>query len=224
MKALEILLVEDDQQMADLLVKFLQKEGMKIDHVLRPSKALAAIAARKYDLVILDLSLPEMDGLVLCEKIRAVSDVYIIISSARSALDDKLTGLDNGADDYLPKPYDPRELLARIKTVMKRAATVEKVESNTLFVIDDDATQISKAGEVLELTLAEYEILRLLIKHKNRSISRMDIANSMDSHRFESGIESINILMGRLRKKIGSIPLDQYIQTVRGVGYRFVEH
>jgi len=225
MQALELLLIEDDQQMADLLVKYLNKEGIKVSHLLRPSQALASLAVNTFDLIILDLSLPEMDGLELCKKIRKMTDVYIIISSARSDIDDKLQGLENGADDYLPKPYDPRELLARIKTVMKRSGSVSTVDEETgMFRIDDSATQIFKEGKLLDLTLAEFEILRLMIKNPNRTISRVDIANSMDTHRFESGIESINILVGRLRKKIGSQPLDQYIQTVRGVGYRFVEN
>ncbi len=224
MQALEILLIEDDQQMADLLVKYLNKEGIKVSHLLRPSQALASLAVNTFDLIILDLSLPEMDGLELCKKIRKMTDVYIIISSARSDIDDKLQGLENGADDYLPKPYDPRELLARIKTVMKRSNIMSSVEEEGLFRIDDSATQIFKEGKLLDLTLAEFEILRLMIKNPNRTISRVDIANSMDTHRFESGIESINILVGRLRKKIGSQPLDEFIQTVRGVGYRFVEH
>ena len=224
MHALQLLLIEDDQQMADLLVKYLNKEGIGVTHLLRPSQALASLAVHHYDLIILDLSLPEMDGLDLCKKIREMSDVYIIISSARSDLDDKLQGLENGADDYLPKPYDPRELLARIKSVMKRSNHVIVVEEEGLFYIDDAATQIYKKGVLLDLTLAEFEILRLMIKNPNRTISRVDIANSMETHRFESGIESINILVGRLRKKIASQPLDQYIQTVRGVGYRFVEN
>ena len=225
MQALQLLLIEDDQQMADLLVKYLNKEGIDVTHLLRPSQALASLAVNTFDLIILDLSLPEMDGLELCKKIRKMTDIYIIISSARSDIDDKLQGLENGADDYLPKPYDPRELLARIKTVMKRSQSVSTLEEDEgLFRIDDSATQIFKEGKLLELTLAEFEILRLMIKNPNRTISRVDIANSMETHRFESGIESINILVGRLRKKIGSQPLDQYIQTVRGVGYRFVEN
>ncbi len=224
MQTLELLLIEDDQQMADLLVKYLHKEGLSVTHLLRPSQALSSLAIKNYDLIILDLSLPEMDGLELCKKIRKMSDVYIIISSARSDLDDKLQGLENGADDYLPKPYDPRELLARIKTVMKRSNSVSVVEEAGCFHVDDNAMQISKEGKLLDLTLAEFEILRLMIKNPNRTISRVDIANSMETHRFESGIESINILVGRLRKKIGSEALEQYIQTVRGVGYRFVDN
>jgi len=220
---LKLLLIEDDQQMAELLSKFLTNNGNSVTHLLRPSLALASLAVNTFDMIILDLSLPEMDGLELCKKIREVSDVHIIISSARSDLNDKLEGLSNGADDYLPKPYDPRELLARIKTVMKRSSN-SSIELNTIFKVDEVSTQIFKSDKALELTLAEFEILKLMIKNPNRTISRVDIANSMQSHRFDSGIESINILIGRLRKKIGSNPLNQYIETVRGMGYRFVEH
>jgi len=223
MQQLKLLLIEDDQQMAELLSKYLTNEGNLVTHLPRPSLALASLAVNTFDMIILDLSLPEMDGLELCKKIREISDVYIIISSARSDLNDKLDGLSNGADDYLPKPYDPRELLARIKAVMKRSSS-SATEHNGLFKIDEVSTQIFKSDELLELTLAEFEILKLMIKNPNRTISRADIANSMQSHRFDSGIESINILIGRLRKKIGSSPLNQYIETVRGMGYRFVEH
>jgi len=223
MQPLRLLLIEDDQQMAELLSKFLTNNANHVTHLPRPSLVLASLYVNTYDLIILDLSLPEMDGLELCKKIREVSDVHIIISSARSDLNDKLDGLNNGADDYLPKPYDPRELLARIKTVMKRSSST-LAENNGIFRVDEVSTQIFKNEKVLDLTLAEFEILKLMIKNPNRTISRADIANSMQSHRFESGIESINILIGRLRKKIGSSPLDQYIETVRGMGYRFVEH
>jgi two-component system OmpR family response regulator len=225
MKKTRVLLIEDDVQMAQLLQRFLKEQGMYAAHVTRPSQAMAMLSVETFDLIVLDLSLPEMDGLTLCRKIRENSDVHIIISSARSDLDDKLTGLENGADDYLPKPYDPRELLARIKTVLRRRGhAAEEPEEQSRFRIDEGATQIFFDGEPLKLTLAEYEILRLLLKKANRTISRADIANSIDSHRFDSGIESINILVGRIRKKLDPDNYDAFIQTVRGIGYRFVEH
>lgn len=225
MKETRLLLIEDDEQMAQLLMRFLKRHGMYVAHVTRPSQALAMLAVDSFDLIILDLSLPEMDGLLLCSKIRETSDVRIIISSARSDLDDKLTGLENGADDYLPKPYDPRELLARIKTVLKRDSTsILEETSQSRFRIDEASTQIFFDERALRLTLAEFEILKLLLKKSNRTISRVDIANSIDSHRFESGVESINILIGRIRKKLDPDHFDTFIQTVRGIGYRFVEH
>lgn len=225
MNAIRLLLIEDDLQMAELLKRFLDEQGMEVSHVTHPSHAMTLFAVEKFDLVILDLSLPEMDGLVFCQKIREISDVHIIISSARTDLNDKLTGLENGADDYLPKPYDPRELLARIKTLLRRhkgSGTTEE-SSPSRFTVDESSTQIFFDGVPLKLTLAEYEILKLLVKNPNRTISRVDIANTISTHRFDSGIESINILIGRIRKKIDPDNYDAYIQTVRGIGYRFVE-
>jgi len=223
MKDTKLLLIEDDEQMADLLTRFLEEHEMKIAHVTRPSQALAILEVESFDLIILDLSLPEMDGLELCRKIRESSDIHIIISSARSDLDDKLIGFENGADDYLPKPYSPRELLARIKSILKRQSTSDMTESLNTFSVDESSTQIYFKNEVLRLTLAEYEILKLLIKRANQTVSREDIANSIDSHRFDSGVESINILIGRIRKKLDAENFDTYIHTVRGIGYRFVE-
>jgi two-component system OmpR family response regulator len=220
----KILLIEDDEQMAELLERFLVEQELDVFHVTRPSQAIALLELEKFDLIILDLSLPEMDGLDLCIKIREITDIYIIISSARSDLDDKLVGFENGADDYLPKPYSPRELLARIKSIFKRDGFSKgEVESPTRFKVDEEATQISLDAEVLKLTLAEYEILKLLIKRTRQTVSREEIANSIDSHRFDSGVESINILIGRIRKKLDPNKFDTFIQTVRGIGYRFVE-
>ena len=220
----KILLIEDDKQMAELLERFLVEQELEVSHVIRPSQAISLLKLEKFDLIILDLSLPEMDGLDLCVKIRELTDIYIIISSARSDLDDKLVGFENGADDYLPKPYSPRELLARIKSAFKRDnfLKIETVEQKR-FVVDEEATQIRFDFEILKLTLAEYEILKLLIKRTGQTVSREEIANSIDSHRFDSGVESINILIGRIRKKLDAEKYDTFIQTVRGIGYRFVE-
>ena len=214
MNDIKLLLVEDDEQMADLLKRFLEENEMQVSHVIRPSQALAILEIERFDLIILDLSLPEMDGLALCAKIRETSDVHIVISSARSDLNDKLIGFENGADDYLPKPYSPRELLARIKSILRRQGNKEAIEDQRRFLVDEKA---------LKLTLAEYEILKLLIKKVNQTVSREDIANSIDSHRFDSGVESINILIGRIRKKLDDKKYDAFIETVRGIGYRFVE-
>jgi two-component system OmpR family response regulator len=223
MKNKKLLLIEDDEQMADLLSRFLEEQKMKVSHVTRPSQALIILEVEKFDLIILDLSLPEMDGLELCRKIREITDIYIIISTARSDLDDKLIGFENGADDYLPKPYSPKELLARIKSMLKRQGSLKVEEQKTLrFQVFEERTQITLDGELLQLTLAEYEILKLLMKRHAQTVSREEIANSIDSHRFDSGVESINILIGRIRKKLDSNSYDTFIQTVRGIGYRFV--
>jgi len=225
MTPIKLLLIEDDQQMADLLSRFLEEQSMEVTHVTRPSQAMTILEVEKFDLIILDLSLPEMDGLDLCREIRKITDIHIIISSARSDLDDKLIGFENGADDYLPKPYSPKELLARIKSLLRRQEkSSDEISCQKRFKLHEEQTQIHLNNSPLPLTLAEYEILKLLMKRYGQTVSREEIANSIDAHRFDSGIESINILIGRIRKKLDPNKYDTFIQTVRGIGYRFVEN
>jgi two-component system OmpR family response regulator len=225
MTPIKLLLIEDDQQMADLLSRFLEEQSMEVMHVTRPSQSMTILEVEKFDLIILDLSLPEMDGLDLCREIRKLTDIHIIISSARSDLDDKLIGFENGADDYLPKPYSPKELLARIKSLLRRQEkNSDEISCQKRFKLHEEQTQIHLDNSPLSLTLAEYEILKLLMKRYGQTVSREEIANSIDAHRFDSGIESINILIGRIRKKLDPNKYDTFIQTVRGIGYRFVEN
>ena len=218
---IQILMVEDDEVIAEFLGKYFDTNGYKLTHVLRPSIALNIIKKETFDIIILDLTLPEIDGLDLCKKMNALVTTPIIISSARSDINDKLVALEHGADDYLAKPYDPRELEARIKTVLKRVGKIPHDE-NSAFIIDEESAQIFHHNKALELTPAEYQMLKMFLENPNRSISRADIANSIDSHRFESGVESINVLIGRIRKKIEKEPnKPQLLKTIRGIGYRF---
>ncbi len=214
-------MIEDDIKIAELLSQFLEQNEYEVTHVIKPSIALETLDNHSFDIIILDLTLPEMDGLILCKKLKMKYNIPIIISSAHSDISDKLQALDEGADDYLPKPYDPRELLARIKNVLRRHGVIKETLSNP-FTINETSTQISLNDEVLDLTRAEYQILKLFLDNVSQTIERSDLANSIDSHRFDSGVESINVLIGRLRKKIekdSSKPV--YLKTVRGIGYRF---
>lgn len=214
-------MVEDDQQIADLLIRFFDDSDFDISHVILPSQALSMIERYHFDVIILDLTLPEMDGLELCKKISKLSTAPIIISSARSDINDKLNALEYGAEDYLAKPYDPRELQARIRTLLKREGKIS-YESNTSFIVDNQSGTIKYNKKPLELTPAEYEMLKLFIDNPGTTLSRADIANAMDSHRFESGVDSINVIIGRIRKKIETLsPNSSYIKTIRGLGYRF---
>ena len=153
MKETRLLLIEDDNQMADLLRRFLEEHDMKVYHVVKPSQALAILDVENFDLIILDLSLPEMDGLELCCKIREISNVHIIISSARTDLNDKLVGFENGADDYMPKPYSPKELLARIQTKLKRENRKNTLIQKSRFFVDENSTQIFFDKTLLKLTV-----------------------------------------------------------------------
>jgi len=218
---INILMVEDDEVIAELLGRFFDTDEYNFTHVIRPSQALNIIKKDNFDIIILDLTLPEIDGLDLCKKLNSLTNTPIIISSARSDINDKLVALDYGADDYLAKPYDPRELEARIKTILKRVGKIA-ADENAAFVIDEESSQIFHNAKPLSLTPAEYQMLKMFLENPNRSISRADIANSIDSHRFESGVESINVLIGRIRKKIEVEPnKPQLLKTIRGIGYRF---
>jgi two-component system OmpR family response regulator len=139
-----------------------------------PYIGLSLLTQHQFDLIILDLTLPGMDGLEVIPKIREKSNIPIIISSARDDITDKVIGMERGADDYMPKPYDPRELVTRIKTILRRTHGVEEKEEKKaeLFVADPSAREIRFKGKSLELTAAEYDILGMLLQHKNGSVSR----------------------------------------------------
>lgn len=219
---LKILMLEDDELIANLLIRYLSQYA-KVTHLIYPLEALELLDEEKFDIIILDLTLPQLDGLEVCKLMRKVTDAKIIISSARSDINDKLYALENGADDYLPKPYDPRELYARIKILHKRGANKEE-RGDSKFQIDKKSCIISYDNKELVLTLAEYEIMQMFLDSPNQAFSRSDIANSISVHRFDSGLESINVLIGRLRKKVEpDYKKPIYIKTVRGLGYKFDE-
>lgn len=218
---IKILMIEDDGIIAEFLGKFFNTDEYVFTHVIKPSQALHIIKKESFDIIVLDLTLPEIDGLELCKKLNVLTTVPIIISSARSDIHDKLIALEHGADDYLAKPYDPRELEARIKTVLKRVGKIAHDE-NAAFIINEESSQIFHDNQALELTPAEYQMLKMFLENPNRTITRADIANSIDSMRFNSGVESINVLVGRIRKKIEKEPnKPQLLKTIRGIGYRF---
>ncbi len=187
-----------------------------------PYIGLSLLTQHKFDLIILDLTLPGMDGLEVIPKIREVSNIPIIISSARDDITDKVIGMERGADDYMPKPYDPRELVTRIKTILRRTHSIEeKVEKKVeLFIRDTKAHSISFKGEFLDLTAAEYDILGMLIQHKNGSVSREQLLYESEHIDDDSSIKNIDVIISRVRQKIAKIDPDHvYIKPIRGVGY-----
>lgn len=219
---LRILMVEDDQEISSLLREFLEQYNMEITAFTHPSQALNSLEMDHYDLAILDLMLPEMDGLELCKVIRARYSLPIIISSARGELEDKVTGLEIGADDYLPKPYHPRELVARIQSVIRRYKQM-KVKEESRFNIDENRMQIELDGQALELTTAEYEVLKLFIEKPGFVLSRDYIANNVTTMRWDSSDKSIDVVISRIRKKLGDNPKEPtFIKSIKGVGYKFI--
>lgn len=219
---IKILIIEDDPELALILTNYLTKHDMQVIGAEDPYIGLSLLTQHDFDLIILDLTLPGMDGLEVIPKIREKSNIPIIISSARDDITDKVIGLERGADDYMPKPYDPRELVTRIKTILRRTHSVEeKAEKKTeLFVADSAARTITFKGELLELTAAEYDIMLMLIQHKNGSVSREQLLYESEHIDDDSSIKNIDVIISRIRQKIAKIDSEHvYIKPIRGVGY-----
>lgn len=217
-------MIEDDVEMAELISEYLSLHNIEVINYDTPEVGLSALNIGKYDLLILDLSLPNMDGLEVCRQVREKFDIPIIISSARSDIEDKTACFYMGADDYLPKPYESKELLLRIHSILRRYNKEPKIEekSNT-FTVDEDRHEIKKNGELIYFTNAEFEIMAYFIKRKGFVVSREEILSNVDAINYESSLKSIDVMIGRLRVKIEENPKQpKYIISLRGMGYKLI--
>ncbi|MDD5160838.1 MAG: response regulator transcription factor [Sulfuricurvum sp.] len=219
---INVLIIEDDIELAQLLKTRLYRDNIDLTIATTPLDGLSLFQTRTFDLLVLDLSLPQMDGIEICRLIRQESTIPIIISSARSDIRDKMMGFSRGADDYLPKPYDPQELIFRIDAILRRLHPA-MAKKATPFIVDDERHEISKNGSVLRLTQAEYDIVAYMLKKDRFAISREELLMNIGSIKYESSLKSIDVIMGRVRQKIGDDTKNpQFILSVRGVGYKFV--
>ena len=213
-----ILLVDDDALLGPPLAAYLQRFGMELVTAERPSAALAQLRSGRFDATILDVMLPEMDGFALCRAIRKDSDIPIVMLTARGDVMDRVVGLELGADDYLPKPFEPRELVARLQTVLRRRRgngqglrlVFEGLE------IDLDRHLVRRHGDAVELTGTEFALLALLAREPGKVWSRDDILNQLRGHDAELYTRAVDIVVSRLRRKLE--PLD-CIKTLRNAGY-----
>lgn len=226
---MKILMIEDDLELAEILSEYLEQFNIKTTTAEDPYIGLSYLDYEKFDLVILDLTLPGLDGLVVCKEIRKKHSIPIIISSARHDLTDKVTALENGADDYLPKPYDPLELRARIMSLLRRhnqdfgISKETKVEQLDL-ALDEEKMIIKHLGLELNLTVAEYEILAYLIKKAGGVVSREELIYNVDSIGEDTTNKSIDVIIGRIRNKLNENPKEpRYIHSVRGIGYKLTQ-
>jgi OmpR family response regulator RpaB len=218
-----ILLIDDDEQLGPPLATYFQRFELGLTHAFRPSDGLALLRRQPFDAAILDVMLPEMDGFELCRTIRKESDIPIVMLTARGDVMDRVVGLELGADDYLPKPFEPRELVARIQTLLRRRTaavqTTARAPSELVFdglLIDPVRRTVLRQGEPVELTGTEFELLLLLAREPGRVHSRDDILNHLRGHEAELLTRAVDIVVSRLRKKLD--PLD-CIKTLRNAGY-----
>lgn len=218
---IKVLIIEDDPELALILTNYLTKHEMEVIGAEDPYLGLSLLTRHQFDLIILDLTLPGMDGLEVIPKIREISNTPIIISSARDDISDKVIGLERGADDYMPKPYDPRELVTRIKTILRRTHNMDEPKKTLdIFIADAKAHTITFKGELLELTAAEFDILYMLVQHKNGSVSREQLLYESEHIDDDSSIKNIDVIISRIRQKLAKIDPDHtYIKPIRGVGY-----
>ncbi|MBK7530633.1 response regulator transcription factor [Piscinibacter sp.] len=217
-----LLLIDDDEQLGPPLAAYFKRFEFELAHAARPSAGLALLREGGFDAAILDVMLPEMDGFELCRTIRKDSSIPIVMLTARGDVMDRVVGLELGADDYLPKPFEPRELLARIQTVLRRVAPAPAAARQLRFeglLIDLDRHAVQRQGEAVELTGTEFELLAMLAGAPGKVFSRDDILEKLRGRSAEDiHSRAVDILVSRLRRKLE--PLD-CIHTLRNAGYRF---
>ena len=221
-----ILLIDDDTQLATLLCQYFKQFSFELESATLPSLGMALLDKNHYELVILDIMLPEMDGFEVCKTIRKSNIIPIIMLTARGEVMDRIVGLELGADDYLPKPFEPRELVARIQGILKRAhasnESGEKLEAVLTFEtlrIDTGKRQATMGDEILLLSAMEYQLLLLFATSPQKTFTRDELLNKLRGIDADIYTRSIDIMVSRLRQKLK--PLD-LIRTIRGLGYAFV--
>ncbi|OYV29952.1 MAG: DNA-binding response regulator [Thiomonas sp. 20-64-9] len=224
-----ILIVDDDAEIRHLLSAYLQKNGLRVTAVGDGKAMERALVAARIDLIVLDLMLPGDDGLTLCRQLRAKSDIPVLMLTARSDETDRVVGLEMGADDYLTKPFSARELLARIKVILRRARSLpsnlqpEDVREARFAGWTLDTMHrhlISPAGVVVALSGAEYRLLRIFLSHPNRVLNRDQLVDLTQGREADPLDRSIDVQVSRLRQRLGDDPRDPVlIKTVRGMGY-----
>jgi len=218
-------MIEDDYEISQILTEYLNKFDITVMATEEPYMGLSLLTQHDFDLLILDLTLPGIDGLEIIPKIREHSSIPIIVSSARDDITDKVIAMERGADDYMPKPYDPRELVTRIKTILRRTNnSKEKETPKTRFELNTNARHIIFKNILLKLTAAEYDILSILIKQKNSAVSREQLLYESEHIDDNSSIKNIDVIISRIRQKLSLIDnKTSYIKPVRGIGYLLTE-
>ncbi|MBR0289896.1 MAG: response regulator transcription factor [Selenomonadaceae bacterium] len=220
----KIFIVEDERPIARLLQLTLEREGFKTASEPKGRRAFERILQEKYDLVLLDVMLPEMDGMEICKRVREVSDVPIIMLTARDEIRDKVEGLDLGANDYMTKPFAGEELLARIRGVLRRHNERVRSAEESRYVVKNmilypERYEVTVKGEKVDLTHKEYALLKYLVENKRNVLSRDQILQTVWGYDYIGDTNVVDVYISYLRSKIDDKFGEKYIYTTRGVGY-----
>jgi two-component system, OmpR family, alkaline phosphatase synthesis response regulator PhoP len=222
-----ILVVEDEASIRNIIRTYLESAGFTAVCVDNGPDALAKARQHRPDLVILDLNLPGMDGIEVAARLREESDVYILMLTARSEESDRVAGLRIGADDYLTKPFSPRELVARVEAILRRSRAVGPMTQRTVFhftnlTVDADAHEAWVGKEPLNLTSTEFTLLLELVRHAGRVLTREQLIDRVWGVDFYGNDRVVDVYVGQVRRKLEQATGQTLIQTVRGVGYKFL--
>lgn len=223
---LKIFVIDDDKELTSLLVEFFTNFNYTVDCCHSPEDALEYLKKNNPDLIVLDIMLPGMDGLQLLRKIRVNSITPIIMLTARGEVSDRIIGLELGADDYMPKPFEPRELLARVQSILRRsqspAAMLDIIEFEGLKV-NKLRQEVKLDGEFVHLSTTEFEALLLFVEHPGEVLDREFLVENIRGITWQTYDRSVDVLVSRLRNKLGETPVNtRFIKTIHGVGYKFI--
>jgi len=225
----KILVVDDDQELCELLAEFLEPEGFKVESVRTGGDGLEKALEGGYSLIVLDVMLPGMSGFDVLRELRRQTDTPVLMLTAKGEEVDRIVGLEMGADDYLPKPFNPRELLARIRAIMRRAAQRREGQPSQMqpvtvgdIVFDPASRSVYQDGREIPLTAAEFDLLGVLLKRAGSVVTREELTLDVLGRRLTPYDRSIDVHMSSLRRKLGSRTGDpERIRTIRGVGYQY---
>ena len=219
---MRLLVVEDEHKLAGVLKRGLEEHGYAVDVAYDGEDGLALVTAAPYDLIVLDVMLPKLDGFLLCQQLRAQqTHTPVLMLTARDAVDDRVAGLDSGADDYLTKPFAFRELLARVRALLRRdSRSKDPVLRVADLEIDTVSHEVRRRGRPVELTSKEYAILEYFARNPNRVLTRTQIAEHVWDYDFVSMSNVIDVYVGYLRRKLGDDGEPRLLRTIRGTGYQ----
>ena len=221
-----ILIIDDDKELTELLDEFLSEHKYKTQIYHNPLQAVKALEKQVPDLVLLDIMMPEMDGFQVLRKIRETLDLPVIMLTAKGEVSDKVVGLELGADDYLAKPFEPRELLARIQSILRRVYS----QNALVDILNFESLEINKLkeevvldGNTVSLSTSEFEALLLFANNSNKVLDREFLVENLRGITWQTYDRSVDVLVSRLRNKLGETPArTRFIKTIHGVGYKFI--